>query len=125
MTDVFRTIVSDGSYITVVPSIRLIFSKTLFLLLQSIVFYCVRNKKLVTWLSNEAIMSQIEELESATFVDFDTVFRPVTDKDYDLALGGVTRQSFCQSYHEWLVCCNKHRPENEVSKLMVSSFPLQ
>jgi len=59
-------------------------------------------------------MNQIEELESSTFVDFDTVFRPVTDKDYDLALGGVTRQSFCQSYHEWLVCCNKHRPENEV-----------
>ncbi|XP_066911070.1 pecanex-like protein 1 isoform X2 [Clytia hemisphaerica] len=79
----------------------------------SIVFYCVRNKKLKTWLADESLMSQLEELQSSTFVDFDTVFRPVTDKDYDLAQGGVTRASFCQNYHEWLVCCNMHRPADQ------------
>lgn len=79
------------------------------------VFYCVRNKKLKEWLADDSLMGQLGDLQSQSYVDYDTVFRPVTDKDYDLALGGVTRSSFCQSYHEWLVCCNMHRPENEVN----------
>ena len=78
------------------------------------VFYCVRNKKLKSWLSDDSLMGQLEELEKGSYVDYDTVFRPVTDKDYDLTLGGVTRESFCQSYHEWLVCCNLRRPQSEV-----------
>ena len=80
------------------------------------VFYCVRNKKLKEWLADDSLMGQLGDLQSPSHDDYDSVFRPVTDKDYDLASGGVTRSSFCQSYHEWLVCCNMHRSESEVMK---------
>lgn len=97
----------------------------------SIIFYCVRNKKLKTWLDDSALMDQLNELVSSSFVDLDTIFRPVTDKDYDLGRGGITRHSFCQNYRDWLVCCNRHRgSEDQVkedgvdSKLVTLCFAL-
>ena len=82
--------------------------------LQSIIFYCVRNKKVLEWINNTIMMSQLDELKKQSYIDLDTIFRPSTDKDYDLLSGGVTRQSFCKNYQEWLVCCNNRREPGEV-----------
>ena len=67
------------------------------------------------------MMSQLDELKKQSYIDLDTIFRPSTDKDYDLLSGGVTRQSFCKNYQEWLVCCNNRREPGEV----LSSYFLQ
>ena len=57
-------------------------------------------------------MGQLNDLKGMDFVDLDAIFRPVTDKDYDLASGGVTRERFLQNYHEWIKCCNDRRAEH-------------
>lgn len=67
-------------------------------------------------------MDQLNELVSSSFVDLDTIFRPVTDKDYDLGRGGITRHSFCQNYRDWLVCCNRHRGSEDVSISLLNLF---
>ena len=76
-------------------------------------FYCVRNKKLTAWLADDTMMEQLNELTKPEYCDLDTIFRPVTDKDYDTVSGGITRASFVANYYDWLVCCNAHRPEDE------------
>jgi len=97
----------------------------------SIIFYCVRNKKLIEWLAEESIMNQLDELTKSTYIDVDTIFRPSTDKDYDLVSGGITRVSFCRSYRDWIVCCNNRRETDQIidddsaeSKLVTLCFAL-
>ncbi|XP_047133390.1 pecanex-like protein 3 isoform X2 [Hydra vulgaris] len=82
----------------------------------SIIFYCIRNKKLKQWLSDSSLMGQLNDLKSADFVDLDAIFRPVTDKDYDLTSGGITRERFLQNYHEWIKCCNEKRVNDKVEE---------
>ncbi|XP_065662073.1 pecanex-like protein 1 isoform X6 [Hydra vulgaris] len=87
----------------------------------SIIFYCIRNKKLKQWLSDLSLMGQLNDLKSADFVDLDAIFRPVTDKDYDLTSGGITRERFLQNYHEWIKCCNEKRVDDKVEEVGAES----
>jgi hypothetical protein len=76
-------------------------------LVKSVVFYCVRHPHLAAWIVDENLMNQLLDLEQAGFVDPDPVFRPFTDEDFDLSVGGISRSSFIMHYHSWLVHCNQ------------------
>lgn len=56
-------------------------------------------------------MNLLAETKKQSFVDLDAVFRAMTDEDYDVRLGGVSRTSFCNTYLEWIHHCNTQLKE--------------
>ena len=88
---------------------------------KSIIYYCIRNKKLKDWLADENLMSQLSELNKPTYTDLDPIFRPFTDEDYELTNGGVSRTSFNKYYHKWLSYCNKQRKSQRIDSETVEN----
>lgn len=80
-----------------------------FLFLQSIIFYCIRSPKLLSWLTNPTILTALEPLADASFVDLDPVFNVNIDQDFDIRAEGITRNSFCIVYLEWIQHCVSKR----------------
>ncbi|XP_043237692.1 pecanex-like protein 1 isoform X2 [Amphibalanus amphitrite] len=77
---------------------------------KSIIFYALRSTKLEQWLSREEIMSHVlEHTTSPGFVDVDPIFNMNIDEDYDFRASGITRNSFCNVYLEWIKYCVQQR----------------
>ncbi|KAF0296666.1 Pecanex-like protein 1 [Amphibalanus amphitrite] len=77
---------------------------------KSIIFYALRSAKLEQWLSREEIMSHVlEHTTSPGFVDVDPIFNMNIDEDYDFRASGITRNSFCNVYLEWIKYCVQQR----------------
>ncbi|KAK6621304.1 hypothetical protein RUM43_011610 [Polyplax serrata] len=88
---------------------------------KSIIFYCVRSPKLKSWLTNPTILSALEPLADRSFVDLDPVFNINIDQDFDIRAEGITRNSFCSVYLEWIqYCCSKR--EKPIDKALDSSL---
>lgn len=81
----------------------------LVLSLQSIIFYVVRSPKLKEWLENAEINASLSHTRDKKFVDLDPIFNLNIDEDYDFKESGITRTSFCNVYHEWIVYCVTRR----------------
>ncbi|KAK7081632.1 hypothetical protein SK128_019025 [Halocaridina rubra] len=76
---------------------------------KSIIFYVVRSAKLKEWLSNSEIEVALSHTRDKKFVDLDPIFNLNIDEDYDFKESGITRSSFCNIYHEWIVYCMTRR----------------
>lgn len=81
------------------------------LCLQSIIFYTVRSPRLDEWLSSPTILEALQPMLDKNFVDLDPVFNMNIDEDYDFRASGITRNSFCNVYMEWIRFCATKRSQ--------------
>ncbi|KAF4523513.1 hypothetical protein B566_EDAN004584 [Ephemera danica] len=76
---------------------------------KSIVYYAVRSSRLEEWLSSMAISEAMRVMSERGFVDLDPVFNMNIDEDYDFRASGITRNSFCNVFLEWIQYCASRR----------------
>ncbi|KAG0727082.1 Pecanex-like protein 1 [Chionoecetes opilio] len=76
---------------------------------KSIIFYTVRSGRLREWLQKPEINASLAHTRDKKFVDLDPMFNLNIDEDYDFKESGITRNSFCNVYHEWVVYCVSRR----------------
>lgn len=77
---------------------------------KSIIYYTIRSQKLQEWLQSHAIQDALQSTLDRQFVDLDPIFNHNLDDDYDFRASGVTRNSFCGIYLEWIqFCCMKRQ----------------
>lgn len=72
----------------------------------------VRSAKLKEWLEKAEIDASLSHTRDKKFVDLDPIFNLNIDEDYDFKESGITRTSFCNVYHEWIVYCVTRREKN-------------
>ena len=77
--------------------------------LQSIIFYAVRSPRLDEWLSSPTILEALQPTLDKNFIDLDPVFNMNIDEDYDFRASGITRNSFCNVYMDWIQFCATKR----------------
>ena len=78
----------------------------IFFSLQSIIYYTIRSPKIEEWLKNPAIIEALLAIHSdKNFVDLDPLFNMNIDEDFDYRASGITRTSFCNVYHDWIMFC--------------------
>ncbi|KAL5239767.1 hypothetical protein ACI65C_007177 [Semiaphis heraclei] len=73
--------------------------------IKSIIYYVIRSPKLQQWLASDEIKEGLKPTLCKSFVDLDPVFNINIDEDFDLLSCGVTRNSFCSFYLEWIRFC--------------------
>lgn len=76
---------------------------------KSVIFFVIRSGKLDQWLKSEAIQEALLMTVDPQFVDLDPAFNMHLDEDFDLRVSGITRNSFCQVYLEWIKYCYEMR----------------
>ena len=76
---------------------------------QSIIYYTVRSPKLEQWLNDDSIRQGISGTLDKTYVDLDPIFTASVDEDYDSRVSGVSKNSFCNVYYEWIQYCASRR----------------
>ncbi|XP_035223294.1 pecanex-like protein 1 isoform X2 [Stegodyphus dumicola] len=72
---------------------------------KSIVYYTVNNPKLEEWLQSEHIQEALRPTLDKNYADLDPVFNMTVDEDYDFRASGVSRNSFCNVYLDWIQFC--------------------
>ncbi|XP_033209736.1 pecanex-like protein 1 isoform X3 [Belonocnema kinseyi] len=76
---------------------------------KSIIFYTIKSPKLKLWLENTEINDALKPTFEKNFVDLDPVFNMNIDEDFDSRASGITRNSFCNIYLDWIqFCAIKH-----------------
>jgi hypothetical protein len=80
---------------------------------QAIVFYAIRSTKLVEWLTSEDIRAGLAEYHKKNFIEKEPTFNQNIDEDYDVLAKGVSRNSFYNTYSDWIMFCAGRR--NDVS----------
>lgn len=89
--------------------------------LQSIIFYAVRSPRLDEWLSSPTILEALQPMLDKNFIDLDPVFNMNIDEDYDFRASGITRNSFCNVYMDWIqYCATKRSKVNETAHISMS-----
>ncbi|XP_023722503.1 pecanex-like protein 1 isoform X5 [Cryptotermes secundus] len=76
---------------------------------KSIIFYAVRSPRLDEWLSSPTILEALQPMLDKNFIDLDPVFNMNIDEDYDFRASGITRNSFCNVYMDWIQYCATKR----------------
>ncbi|CAH2328091.1 pecanex 1 isoform X2 [Pelobates cultripes] len=76
---------------------------------KGIIFYVTASGKLEEWLANETMQEGLRPCSDHCYVDVDPTFNPNIDEDYDLRLAGISRESFCASYLNWIKYCSSRR----------------
>ncbi|XP_053240539.1 pecanex-like protein 1 isoform X3 [Podarcis raffonei] len=75
---------------------------------KGIIYYVTSSPKLEEWLSNETMQEGLQQCADQNYVDVDPTFTPNIDEDYDHRLAGVSRESFCVIYLNWIeYCCSR------------------
>eukprot|EP00794_Sanderia_malayensis_P020280 gene20280-22266_t len=87
---------------------------------KAIIYFAVGSVRLTSWLSDSSLMSLLSETKTKGFVDLDAVFRAMTDEDYDVRFGGISRVSFCNTYFDWIEHCN-HQNQQPIQGLDTNS----
>ncbi|XP_043476640.1 pecanex-like protein 1 [Leptopilina heterotoma] len=72
---------------------------------KSIIFYTIKSTKLKQWLDNAEIIDALKSTLEKNFVDLDPVFNMNIDEDFDFRASGITRNSFCNVYLDWIQFC--------------------
>lgn len=67
------------------------------------------SPKLEEWINSKAISDALQTIRDKSFVDLDPVFNMNIDEDYDYRYSGITRNSFCSVYVNWIRYCNSRR----------------
>ncbi|XP_072121790.1 pecanex-like protein 1 isoform X2 [Mobula birostris] len=95
---------------------------------KSILFYVTSSPKLEDWLANETMQDGLRACASHNYVDVDPTFNPNIDEDYDHRLAGVSRESFCGVYLNWIQYCSSRRekplPSEKDSPLVILCYGL-
>ncbi|KAG8189936.1 hypothetical protein JTE90_009077 [Oedothorax gibbosus] len=73
---------------------------------KSVIYYTIINEKLERWLQSETIQEALRPTMDKNYADLDPVFNMTVDEDYDFRASGVSRNSFCNVYLEWIQYCN-------------------
>ncbi|GLV35789.1 pecanex [Carabus blaptoides fortunei] len=76
---------------------------------KSIIFYAIRSPRLNTWLNSQTILEALAPMLDKNFADLDPVFNLNIDEDFDFRTCGITRNSFCNIYLDWVVFCTEKR----------------
>uniref|UniRef100_A0ACB8G3X7 Pecanex-like protein 1 n=1 Tax=Sphaerodactylus townsendi TaxID=933632 RepID=A0ACB8G3X7_9SAUR len=76
---------------------------------KGIIYYVISSPKLEEWLSNETMKEGLLQCADQTYVDVDPTFNPNIDEDYDHRLAGISRESFCIIYLNWIEYCSSQR----------------
>ncbi|XP_054257111.1 pecanex-like protein 1, partial [Macrosteles quadrilineatus] len=76
---------------------------------KSIIFYAVDSPCLEKWLASPVILEALQPYCDRNFVDLDPVFNMNIDEDYDFRAAGITRNSFCNIYFDWIQYCVEKR----------------
>nr|XP_033807906.1 LOW QUALITY PROTEIN: pecanex-like protein 1 [Geotrypetes seraphini] len=76
---------------------------------KGIIYYVTASSKLEDWLANETMQDGLRTCSDRSYVDVDPTFNPNIDEDYDLRLAGISRDSFCGIYLNWIEYCSSRR----------------
>ncbi|KAJ7344764.1 hypothetical protein JRQ81_000714 [Phrynocephalus forsythii] len=75
---------------------------------KGIIYYVTSSLKLEEWLANETMQEGLQQCADQNYVDLDPTFNPNVDEDYDHRLAGISRESFCAIYLNWIeYCCSR------------------
>lgn len=77
----------------------------------------MRSSRLEEWLSSVTISEAMRSMSERGFVDLDPVFNMNIDEDYDFRASGITRNSFCNVYLEWIQYCGSRREKVSVNNV--------
>lgn len=83
---------------------------------KSVIFNIIRSPKLDQWLKSEAIQEALQMTLDPQFVDLDPAFNMHLDEDFDSRVAGITRNSFCVVYLEWIKYCYEMRAKEMTEK---------
>ncbi|XP_076407097.1 pecanex-like protein 1 isoform X7 [Peromyscus maniculatus bairdii] len=76
---------------------------------KGIIYYVTTSSKLEEWLANETMQEGLRLCADQNYVDVDPTFNPNIDEDYDHRLAGISRESFCVIYLNWIEYCSSRR----------------
>uniref|UniRef100_A0A8C9T0L4 Pecanex-like protein n=1 Tax=Scleropages formosus TaxID=113540 RepID=A0A8C9T0L4_SCLFO len=76
---------------------------------KGIIYYVTASPKLEEWLANDTMQEGLRCCIERNYVDLDPTFNPNIDEDYDHRLAGISRDSFCGVYLNWIQYCNSRR----------------
>ncbi|XP_063571680.1 pecanex-like protein 1 isoform X12 [Pongo abelii] len=76
---------------------------------KGIIYYVTTSSKLEEWLANETMREGLRLCADRNYVDVDPTFNPNIDEDYDHRLAGISRESFCVIYLNWIEYCSSRR----------------
>uniref|UniRef100_A0A803V297 Pecanex-like protein n=1 Tax=Ficedula albicollis TaxID=59894 RepID=A0A803V297_FICAL len=86
---------------------------------KGIIYYVTTSPKLEEWLANETMQEGLRLCTDRNYVDVDPTFNPNIDEDYDHRLAGISRESFCMIYLNWIeYCCSRRE------KVSIKDSPL-
>ncbi|XP_075610378.1 pecanex-like protein 1 isoform X11 [Balearica regulorum gibbericeps] len=84
---------------------------------KGIIYYVTTSPKLEEWLANETMQEGLRLCTDRNYVDVDPTFNPNIDEDYDHRLAGISRESFCMIYLNWIeYCCSRREKPLDSSK---------
>ncbi|XP_068802228.1 pecanex-like protein 1 isoform X9 [Struthio camelus] len=84
---------------------------------KGIIYYVTTSPKLEEWLANETMQEGLRLCTDCNYVDVDPTFNPNIDEDYDHRLAGISRESFCVIYLNWIeYCCSRREKPLDSSK---------
>ncbi|XP_019374685.1 PREDICTED: pecanex-like protein 1 isoform X4 [Gavialis gangeticus] len=84
---------------------------------KGIIYYVTASPKLEEWLANETMQEGLRLCADRNYVDVDPTFNPNIDEDYDHRLAGISRESFCVIYLNWIeYCCSRREKPLDASK---------
>ncbi|XP_043373795.1 pecanex-like protein 1 isoform X9 [Dermochelys coriacea] len=84
---------------------------------KGIIYYVTTSSKLEEWLANETMQEGLQPCADCNYVDVDPTFNPNIDEDYDHHLAGVSRESFCMTYLNWIeYCCSRREKPLDADK---------
>uniref|UniRef100_A0A8C3RND9 Pecanex-like protein n=1 Tax=Chelydra serpentina TaxID=8475 RepID=A0A8C3RND9_CHESE len=84
---------------------------------KGIIYYVTTSPKLEEWLANETMQEGLQPCADCNYVDVDPTFNPNIDEDYDHHLAGVSRESFCVTYLNWIeYCCTRREKPLDADK---------
>ncbi|XP_042729454.1 pecanex-like protein 1 isoform X7 [Lagopus leucura] len=84
---------------------------------KGIIYYVTTSPKLEEWLANETMQEGLRLCTDRNYVDVDPTFNPNIDEDYDHRLAGISRESFCMIYLNWIeYCCSRREKPLDSSR---------
>ena len=69
----------------------------------------MRSPKLEQWLEDSVIREALLPTLERNYVDLDPTFNMHVDEDFDHRMSGISRNSFCNAYLEWIQYCASRR----------------
>lgn len=69
----------------------------------------MRSTKLVEWLTNEDIQNGLLSFNGLDYVEKESTFNQNIDDDYDALAKGISRDSFYNTYSDWIIFCAGRR----------------